>query len=119
MFQDITTLLLDHKAFKDIVDIFVDRYRDIGISDVAGMEARGFMFGPSITLAIGKVILEAYELEYGQDCLEMHVGAVQPGERALLIDDLVATGGTLSAIIKPRHNCQLSMDTVYVLIILE
>ncbi|XWS16481.1 hypothetical protein CRYUN_Cryun34aG0091900 [Craigia yunnanensis] len=53
MFQDITTLLLDHKAFKDTVDIFVDRYREMGISVVAGVEARGFMFGPSIALAIG------------------------------------------------------------------
>ncbi|EXB40158.1 Adenine phosphoribosyltransferase 2 [Morus notabilis] len=114
MFQDITTLLLDHKAFKDTVDIFVDRYRDMDISVVAGVEARGFMFGPSIALAIGakfvplrkpkklpgKVISEEYELEYGTDCLEMHVGAVQPGERALVIDDLVATGGTLSAAIR-------------------
>ncbi|OMO54368.1 hypothetical protein CCACVL1_27846 [Corchorus capsularis] len=114
MFQDITTLLLDHKAFKDTVDIFVDRYRDMAISVVAGVEARGFMFGPSIALAIGakfvplrkprklpgEVISEAYVLEYGTDCLEMHVGAVQPGERALVIDDLVATGGTLSAAIR-------------------
>nr|KJB56608.1 hypothetical protein B456_009G127400 [Gossypium raimondii] len=124
MFQDITTLLLDHKAFKDTVDIFVDRYRDMGISVVAGVEARGFMFGPSIALAIGakfvplrkprklpgigllprctdgEVISESYVLEYGKDCLEMHVGAVQPGERALVIDDLVATGGTLSAAIR-------------------
>ncbi|KAF8393162.1 hypothetical protein HHK36_021403 [Tetracentron sinense] len=108
MFQDITTMLLDHKVFKDAVDIFVDRYRDMGV------EARGFMFGPSIALAIGakfvplrkprklpgEVISEAYVLEYGTDCLEMHVGAVQPGERALVIDDLVATGGTLSAAIR-------------------
>ncbi|KAF7830310.1 adenine phosphoribosyltransferase 5 [Senna tora] len=114
MFQDITTLLLDHKAFKDTVDIFVDRYRDMDISVVAGVEARGFMFGPSIALGIGakfiplrkprklpgEVISEKYVLEYGTDCLEMHVGAVQPGERALVIDDLVATGGTLSAAIR-------------------
>ncbi|KAJ6856399.1 adenine phosphoribosyltransferase 5-like [Populus alba x Populus x berolinensis] len=114
MFQDITTLLLDHKAFKDTVDIFVDRYRDMGISVVAGVEARGFMFGPAIALAIGakfvplrkprklpgEVIAESYELEYGTDCLEMHVGAVEPGERAIVIDDLVATGGTLSAAIR-------------------
>ncbi|KAF5456747.1 hypothetical protein F2P56_026193 [Juglans regia] len=114
MFQDITTLLLDPKAFKDTVDIFVDRYRDMGISVVAGVEARGFMFGPPIALAIGakfvplrkprklpgEVISEAYVLEYGTDCLEMHVGAVQPGERSLIIDDLVATGGTLSAAIR-------------------
>ncbi|XP_073136002.1 adenine phosphoribosyltransferase 5-like [Henckelia pumila] len=114
MFQDITTLLLNHKVFKDTVDIFVDRYKDMGISVVAGIEARGFMFGPSVALAIGakfvplrkpgklpgKVISEAYELEYGKDCLEMHVGAVEKGEKAVVIDDLVATGGTLSAAIK-------------------
>uniref|UniRef100_A0A5B7ATF2 adenine phosphoribosyltransferase n=1 Tax=Davidia involucrata TaxID=16924 RepID=A0A5B7ATF2_DAVIN len=114
MFQDITTLLLNHKAFKDTVDIFVDRYRGMDISVVAGIEARGFMFGPSIALAIGakfvplrkprklpgEVISEAYVLEYGTDCLEMHVNAVQPGERAVVIDDLVATGGTLSAAIR-------------------
>ncbi|KAI6680224.1 hypothetical protein NL676_034105 [Syzygium grande] len=114
MFQDITTLLLDHKAFKDTVDIFVDRYRDMDVSVVAGVEARGFMFGPAIALAIGakfvplrkprklpgEVISESYVLEYGTDCLEMHVGAVEPGERVIVIDDLVATGGTLSAAIK-------------------
>ncbi|KAK6912227.1 Phosphoribosyltransferase domain [Dillenia turbinata] len=83
MFQDITTLLLNHKAFKDTVDIFVDRYRGMNISVVAG-----------------EVISEAYVLEYGSDCLEMHLGAVEPGERALVIDDLVATGGTLSAAIR-------------------
>ncbi|XP_021738804.1 adenine phosphoribosyltransferase 5-like isoform X1 [Chenopodium quinoa] len=113
MFQDITTLLLDPVAFKHTIDIFVDRYRDMNISVVAGVEARGFMFGPPIALAIGakfvplrkprklpgEVISESYELEYGTDCLEMHVGAVQPGERALIIDDLVATGGTLCAAI--------------------
>ncbi|MCL7047290.1 hypothetical protein MKW94_020106 [Papaver nudicaule] len=111
MFQDITTLLLDPKIFKDTVDIFIDRYRDMQISVVAGIEARGFIFGPSIALGIGakfvplrkprklpgEVISEDYELEYGTDSLEMHVGAVQPRERALVIDDLVATGGTLSA----------------------
>ncbi|KAG5562846.1 hypothetical protein RHGRI_005541 [Rhododendron griersonianum] len=99
MFQDITTLLLNHKAFKDTVDIFVDRYRDMDISVVAGIEARGFMFGPSIALAIGakfvplrkpgklpgERISESYVLEYGTDCLEMHVGAVQPGERAVYL----------------------------------
>ncbi|XP_075480052.1 adenine phosphoribosyltransferase 5-like isoform X3 [Primulina tabacum] len=114
MFQDITTLVSNHKAFKDVVDIFVDRYRDMGISVVAGVEARGFIFAPAIALAIGakfiplrkpgklpgEVITEAYELEYGNDCLEMHLGAVQRGDRVLVIDDLVATGGTLSAAIR-------------------
>ncbi|GER44114.1 adenine phosphoribosyltransferase [Striga asiatica] len=111
MFQDITTLVSNHMAFKHTVDIFVDRYRNMDISVVAGVEARGFMFAPSIALAIGakfiplrkpgklpgEVISEAYELEYGNDCLQMHVGALVKGDRALVIDDLVATGGTLSA----------------------
>lgn len=55
---------------------------------------------PSLSAYVGRVISEEYELEYGADCLEMHVGAVQPGERALVIDDLIATGGTLSAAIR-------------------
>ncbi|XP_073000962.1 adenine phosphoribosyltransferase 1-like isoform X2 [Typha latifolia] len=113
MFQDITTLLLDPKAFKNTVDLFVERYSGKEISVVAGIEARGFIFGPPIALAIGakfvplrkprklpgEVISEEYVLEYGTDCLEMHVGAVQPGERSLVVDDLIATGGTLCAAI--------------------
>uniref|UniRef100_A0A3Q7H1L7 adenine phosphoribosyltransferase n=1 Tax=Solanum lycopersicum TaxID=4081 RepID=A0A3Q7H1L7_SOLLC len=114
MFQDITTLLLDPKAFKDTIDLFVERYKDKNISVVAGIEARGFIFGPPIALAIGakfvpmrkpkklpgEVISEEYSLEYGTDKIEMHVGAVQAGERALVVDDLIATGGTLSAAIR-------------------
>ncbi|CAA0842302.1 Adenine phosphoribosyltransferase 4 [Striga hermonthica] len=113
MFQDITTLLLDPKAFKDTIDLFVERYKNSNVSVVAGVEARGFIFGPPIALAIGakfvplrkpkklpgEVIRQEYDLEYGSDCLEMHVGAVVPGDRALVVDDLIATGGTLSAAI--------------------
>uniref|UniRef100_A0A803MYT2 adenine phosphoribosyltransferase n=1 Tax=Chenopodium quinoa TaxID=63459 RepID=A0A803MYT2_CHEQI len=203
MFQDITTMLLDPKAFKDTVDLFVERYKGKDISVVAGVEARGFIFGPPIALAIGAkfvpmrkpgklpgtlqktwtvseflhrncgnefclglsspqlhsptlnipfywfwklslmngfrdvcnvarirqmavvsrtgyilgtgtagkrpqgvpfesgdVISEEYSLEYGTDKIEMHVGAVEAGERAIIIDDLIATGGTLSAALK-------------------
>ncbi|CAN4092141.1 unnamed protein product [Withania somnifera] len=114
MFQDITTLLLDTRAFKDTIDLFVERYKDKNISVVAGIEARGFIFGPPIALAIGakfvpmrkpkklpgEVISEEYSLEYGTDKIEMHVGAVQAGERALVVDDLIATGGTLTAAIR-------------------
>ncbi|XP_022153980.1 adenine phosphoribosyltransferase 3 [Momordica charantia] len=113
MFQDITTLLLQPKAFKDAIDMFVERYKGKNISVVAGIEARGFIFGPPIALAIGakfvplrkpkklpgKVMSEEYILEYGRDCLEMHVGAVEAGECALVVDDLIATGGTLCAAI--------------------
>ncbi|KAK4728541.1 hypothetical protein R3W88_021529 [Solanum pinnatisectum] len=111
MFQDITTLLLDPKAFKDTIDLFAERYKDKSISVVAGIEARGFIFGPPIALAIGakfvplrkpnklpgKVFKQEYDLEYGSDCLEMHIEAVEAGERALVVDDLIATGGTVSA----------------------
>ncbi|KAG6477588.1 hypothetical protein ZIOFF_066855 [Zingiber officinale] len=175
MFRDITTLLLNPKAFRNAVDLFVERYLGKDITVVAvgwqtekcstfhhsalclrkiihgtfldwiatmnhnydplcprselqilalfvglvvftlhpgrGIEARGLIFGPPIALAIGakfiplrkpkklpgEVISEKYDLEYGSDCLEMHVGAVQPGDRALVVDDLIATGGTLCA----------------------
>ncbi|XP_074264088.1 adenine phosphoribosyltransferase 1-like [Silene latifolia] len=114
MFQDITTMLLDPQAFKDTIDLFVERYKGKDIAVVAGVEARGFIFGPPIALAIGAkfvpmrkpgklpgdVISEEYSLEYGTDKMEMHVGAVEAGERAIVIDDLIATGGTLSAAIK-------------------
>ncbi|KVH98299.1 hypothetical protein Ccrd_023500 [Cynara cardunculus var. scolymus] len=97
MFQDITTLLLDPVAFKDSIDLFIERYKGKDISVVAGVEARGFIFGPPIALAIGAkfvpmrkpnklpgaVISEEYSLEYGTDIMEMHVGAVQAGERVL------------------------------------
>ncbi|XP_047088380.1 adenine phosphoribosyltransferase 2-like [Lolium rigidum] len=114
MFNDITAVLLRPGVFKDAVDMFVERYRGMGIAAVAGIEARGFIFGPAIALAIGakfiplrkpgklpgEVISESYVLEYGTDCLEMHLGAVEPGERVVVVDDLVATGGTLSAAIR-------------------
>ncbi|XP_066358598.1 adenine phosphoribosyltransferase 1-like [Miscanthus floridulus] len=114
MFQDITTLLLDPKAFRDTIDLFVERYKDQGITVVAGVEARGFIFGPPIALAIGakfvplrkpkklpgEVISEEYSLEYGTDKIEMHVGAVQANDLALVVDDLIATGGTLCAAVK-------------------
>ncbi|XVF51695.1 hypothetical protein PTKIN_Ptkin04bG0205200 [Pterospermum kingtungense] len=91
-----------------------NRQSDKLVGSLKGIEARGFIFGPPIALEIGakfvplrkpkklpgKVISEEYVLEYGTDCLEMHVGAVEPGERALVVDDLIATGGTLCAAMK-------------------
>ena len=110
-------LLLHHpihpfiQAFQYSIDDFVDRYRAMGLDAIAGFEARGFIFGPPIALALGlpfvplrkpgklpgNTVSIAYELEYGTDKLEMHADAVQPGARVLLVDDLVATGGTLAA----------------------
>ncbi|KAJ6722295.1 ADENINE PHOSPHORIBOSYL TRANSFERASE PHOSPHORIBOSYLTRANSFERASE-LIKE PROTEIN-RELATED [Salix koriyanagi] len=101
MFQDITTMLLDTKAFKDTIDLFVERYRDKNISVVAGVEARAkFVPMRKPNKLPGEVISEEYSLEYGTDKMEMHVGAVEAGERALVIDDLIATGGTLCAAVK-------------------
>lgn len=114
LFQDITTLLLDHKAFQDSIDILVERFKDKNITAVAGIEARGFIFGPPIALAVGakfvpmrkpkklpgEVLFEEYVLEYGTDRMEMHVGAVESGDRVLIVDDLIATGGTMCAAIK-------------------
>ncbi|KAG8092992.1 hypothetical protein GUJ93_ZPchr0012g19200 [Zizania palustris] len=114
MFQDITTMLLNPEAFRDTIDLFVERYKDKGITVIAGVEARGFIFGPTIALALnakfvplrkpkklpGEVISEEYSLEYGTDKMEMHVGAVEPNDRAVVVDDLIATGGTLCAAVK-------------------
>lgn len=111
MFNDITPLLLRPAVFRDAIDLFVERYRNMNIAVVAGIEARGFIFAPPIALAIGAkfiplrkpkklpgaVISEDYKLEYGTDSLEMQIGAVEPGERVLVVDDFVVTGGTLCA----------------------
>ncbi|KAH7441846.1 hypothetical protein KP509_03G058000 [Ceratopteris richardii] len=108
------TAAVSEDALEDSIDIFVERFKDKKITVVAGIEARGFIFGSSIALALGakfvplrkpkkllgEVIFEEYVLEYGTDRLEMHVGAVQEGDRALVVDDLITTGGTLCAAIK-------------------
>jgi len=111
LFWDVTTLMLDVEAFQHTIDLLVERYRDQKIDVVAGFEARGFLFGAPVALALGlpfvplrkpgklpgAVISEAYVTEYSTDKIEMHEGHVKPGQRVLLVDDLVATGGTLAA----------------------
>lgn len=111
MFRDITTLLADDKAFRYAVDAIVEPFRTEKIQKVAGIEARGFILGGAIAHQLdcgfvpvrkaGKlpyeVISETYALEYGEDRIEMHKDGVHPGERALLVDDLIATGGTAMA----------------------
>lgn len=111
LFRDITTLLADPGGFQRTVDAFVERYRGRQIAKVAGIEARGFIFGGAIAhrLSAGFVpvrkkgklpaatIGHDYELEYGVDRVEIHVDALLAGERVLLVDDLIATGGTAEA----------------------
>ncbi|QDZ23155.1 adenine phosphoribosyltransferase [Chloropicon primus] len=114
LFQDITTTLLDPVAFGHCIELLYERYRDKGVDVVAGFEARGLIFGAPLSLRLkcafvplrkpkklpGETIGEAYDLEYGSDRIEMHVGHVKEGDRVLLVDDLIATGGTMVAGIK-------------------
>ena len=111
VFRDITTMLRDKGAFREVLNILIDRYRDRPIDLIAAIEARGFIFGGALAsdLNVGFVpirkpgklpsatMTETYALEYGQDQIQMHVDAVAPGQKVLLIDDLLATGGTLAA----------------------
>jgi adenine phosphoribosyltransferase len=114
LFYDITTLLKDPLALRMTVDRFVWLYANEKVDKVVGMESRGFMFGPIVAYDLnagfvpvrkpGKLphttIEQSYELEYGTDRLQMHEDAVEPGERVLIVDDLVATGGTAAATAK-------------------
>jgi adenine phosphoribosyltransferase len=113
IFRDITTLLSDPRSFRRAVDALVHPYAGGGIQQVAGIEARGFILGGAIAhqLSCGfvpirkkgklphKKVSMAYALEYGTDEVEIHVDAVKPGDRVLLVDDLIATGGTATAAI--------------------
>ncbi|HEX9166068.1 MAG TPA: adenine phosphoribosyltransferase [Gemmatimonadales bacterium] len=111
LFRDITTLLGDADGFRHVIDAITARYRGRGISRVAGIEARGFILGGAVAHQLGAgfvpvrkrgklphdTIGHDYALEYGTDRVEIHVDAVLPGERVLLVDDLIATGGTAEA----------------------
>lgn len=111
MFRDITTLLKDPQGWKDTVKAFVDRYKDKKIDLVAGIEARGFILGGVLAHELGvgfvpirkkgklpgETVSEEYSLEYGTDTVEIHKDAITSGQNVLLIDDLIATGGTCGA----------------------
>ena len=111
LFRDITPLLRDHAAMASVIEQFRVMYAGRGIDCVAGIESRGFIFGVPLALALGcgfvpirklgklprRTIAREYALEYGTNHLEMHADAVAPGERVLIVDDLLATGGTARA----------------------
>ena len=111
LFYDITTLLQNPLALRKTVDMFVWFFSEKKIHKVVGIESRGFMFGPIVAYDLnagfvpvrkpGKLpaekISQSYDLEYGTDSIEMHRDAVQPGENVLIVDDLLATGGTAAA----------------------
>ena len=114
MFRDITTLLRDARAFRTAVDLMVQPYAGVRIDKVAGIEARGFILGGAVAhqLSVGfvpvrkkgklpwKRIAQDYALEYGVDAMEMHEDALKAGDQVLLVDDLIATGGTALAAVK-------------------
>jgi adenine phosphoribosyltransferase len=111
MFRDITTLLKDADGLRDVIDSFVGRYRGADIDMVVGLEARGFILGGAVAHGLGKGFVpirkagklpyktesHEYALEYGTDRVEVHVDAINSGARVLVVDDLLATGGTALA----------------------
>lgn len=111
VFRDITTLLKDGAALRTAGDRFVSQYKDCQVDLVVGIEARGFLFAPIVAYQLGtgvvplrkpkklpaQTVRVEYQLEYGIDALEVHADAIQPEQRVLIIDDLLATGGSASA----------------------
>jgi adenine phosphoribosyltransferase len=111
IFRDITTLLDDPGAFKAICTIFYNRYADQKVDKIVGIDARGFLFGSVLAYELGvgfvpvrkkgklpyKTISESYTLEYGKETIEVHEDAINSGDRIVIIDDLMATGGTIAA----------------------
>ena len=129
-FKDITPLLASPDAFRIMVDAFGDRYAEKGVTQVVGIEARGFVIAAALAYRLeagltlvrkpGKLPAEtlttAYELEYGTDQLEVHRDAVQPGTRVVLVDDVLATGGTIRATLDLLQRLQCDIVEVAVLI---
>jgi adenine phosphoribosyltransferase len=111
LFYDITTLLKDRRGFARLIDALTENYINYNVDLVLGIEARGFIFGPALAYRLNagfvpvrkpkklpaEVLQWKYDLEYGQDTLEIHKDAIEPGQRILICDDLLATGGTAKA----------------------
>lgn len=114
MFRDVTSLIENGDAFAATIDLLKARYAGQKIDKIVGTEARGFIFGAPLAVALGAgfvpvrkpsklprdTIQESYDLEYGSDVLQIHKDAIKPGEKVLLVDDLLATGGTAEASVK-------------------
>ena len=114
MFRDITTLFSDPEGLREAIDLFSNRYKDIKIDKIVAIESRGFLIGAPLAylLNIGLVLIrkpgklpaetfkQEYTLEYGVDQIEIHSDAIKEGEKVLIVDDLIATGGTIEAAVK-------------------
>jgi len=119
MFRDITTLLKDPEGFKTTINLLVNKYKNSEIDYIAGIEARGFILGSALAFALGKgfipvrkkgklpgkTINQSYDLEYGSDTIEIHEDAFHKGANVLLVDDLIATGGTAIGAISLIEKC--------------
>ena len=111
LFKDITTLIKGPRAFKEVVDLLAEHYAGQEIDLVVAVEARGYIFGAPVAYQLGAgfvpvrkagklpaaTVREEYELEYGTDSVEMHRDAIEPGQKVLIVDDLIATGGSAAA----------------------
>jgi len=114
MFRDITTLLKDPEGLRDTINKLVDRYKDLNIDKIVAIESRGFIIGAPLAylLNVGLVLIrkpgklpaetidQDYKLEYGTDRIEVHLDAIEKGEKVLIVDDLIATGGTAEATVR-------------------
>lgn len=114
LFRDVTSLMEDASAYKATIQLLVDKYKDMGFTKIVGTEARGFLFGAPLALELGvgfvpvrkpgklprATVAQSYELEYGTDTLEIHTDAIKEGDKVLVVDDLLATGGTIEATTK-------------------
>ena len=118
-FRDITTLLNNPEGLKLAIDTLLERYKNQKIDRIAAIDSRGFVMGAPLAYLLGvglvlirkkgklpgKVVSEEYDLEYGHNTIEIHTDDIQPGERVLLVDDLIATGGTAAAAVKLINRC--------------
>ena len=114
MFRDITTLLQDPEGLRESIDQLVNRYKDLKIDKIVAIESRGFIFGAPLAylLNVGLILIrkpgklpsetinQEYKLEYGSDKVEIHTDAIKKGEKVLIVDDLIATGGTAEAAVR-------------------
>jgi adenine phosphoribosyltransferase len=114
IFKDITTLLKEKEAFQHAIDLMAEHYKGKSIDKIVAIESRGFVFGSPLAYKMGAGFVpvrkpkklpsrthrEEYALEYGTDCVEIHYDAIDPGEKILVVDDLLATGGTAGAVVR-------------------
>jgi len=133
IFKDITPLLLEQEKFSQMIDLLADNYKDKDIDKIVAIEARGFILGSVLAYKLGvglipvrkagklpgEVLKTTYELEYGTDTLEIHADAIKPEDKLLIIDDVLATGGTVAGVVNLLHKLGANIQGIGFLIELE